>query len=75
MADSLAAIQTKTAAYLAHLVTQHLDTATVDCMLNLEREAYEGAMTAGDLEHADEHYRRLDVLLEHRVTMPLQRKP
>lgn len=47
----------------------------LDQRLDMERLAFAAAVEAGDLACAEEHYKRLDLLLERRTHCPLPRQP
>ena len=52
------------------------DTITdLDRRLDMERLAFALAIEQGDLDCAEEHYKRLDLLLELRLRCPQPRQP
>ena len=47
----------------------------LDHRLDMERVGYSAAVEEGDLDCAEEHYKRLDLLLELRLRCPQPRTP
>lgn len=47
----------------------------VDAEIMLQWQSFQDCDATGDFDHADDHYRRMDILLEERATCRTQGQP